>query len=145
MPKRLLLFAGALLLAVSPIVAESASEPDIAFLSRTMEVTLLNEGGKYVAVDLKHIPQGGTCRMDENSTIVRMGPGDKPGTTKVRYVAPQLSSGGCPFLSIFDIPDADYEASRAAFLAKKEDAVKRWDQIKKDVGDRWEEIFGKRS
>src|SRR5262245_1493268 len=119
--KRLLLFAGASLVAASPLLAESASQPEIAFLSKTMEVTLLNEGGKYVAVDMKHIAQGDTCRMDENATIVRMGPGDKPGTTKVRYVAPQLSSGGCPFLSIFDIPDADYEGSRAAFVSKKED------------------------
>jgi len=34
-------------------------------MPRTMTVTLLNEGGKYVAIDLKHIPQGGSCRMDE--------------------------------------------------------------------------------
>jgi hypothetical protein len=35
-----------------------------AFMPRTMTVTLLNDGGKYVAVDLKHIAKGESCRMD---------------------------------------------------------------------------------
>jgi len=43
------------------------------------------EGGKYVAVDLKHIPEGGTCRMDKDATIFRVGRGRTPGTTQVRY------------------------------------------------------------
>ena len=35
-----------------------ATDPgvELAFMPSTMTVTLLNEGGKYVAVDLKHIP-----------------------------------------------------------------------------------------
>jgi hypothetical protein len=33
---------------------------------RMMTVTLFNEGGKYVGVDLKHIQQGETCRMDKD-------------------------------------------------------------------------------
>jgi len=32
---------------------------ELAFMPQTATVTLLNEGGKYVVVDLKHIPQGG--------------------------------------------------------------------------------------
>ena len=41
-------------------------------------MTFLNEGGKYVAVDLKHIPQGGSCRMDKDALIARVGPGASP-------------------------------------------------------------------
>ena len=47
-------------------------------------VTLLNEGGKNVIVDLKHIPQGGSCRVDKDDLIARVGPGAQPGTTRVR-------------------------------------------------------------
>jgi hypothetical protein len=50
----------------------------------TSTVTLLNEGGKYVLVDLKHIPQGGTCRMDKDAPIMRVGVGASPETTRVR-------------------------------------------------------------
>jgi hypothetical protein len=77
----------------------------------TMTVTLLNEGGKYVAIDLKHIPEGGTCRMDKDATIFRVGHGATEGTTRVRYAAPQISSGGCPFLTVFDLP-TDYATAR---------------------------------
>jgi hypothetical protein len=41
----------------------NAQAPDpvleLAYMPSTMTVTLLNEGGKYVVVDLKHIPEGG--------------------------------------------------------------------------------------
>lgn len=40
-------------------------------MPRTMTVTLLNDGGKYVAVDLKHIAKDESCRMDKAATIVR--------------------------------------------------------------------------
>src|SRR5215470_5283996 len=56
--------------------ADSAVE--FAFMPRTMTVTLLNEGGKYVVVDMRHIPQGGTCRMDKDAPIVRVGAGGSP-------------------------------------------------------------------
>jgi hypothetical protein len=75
-----------------------------------MTVTLLNEGGKYVAVDFKHIPQGGTCRMDKDAAIARMEAGASPGTTRVRYATAQVSPGGWPLLTAFDLPDADYAA-----------------------------------
>jgi hypothetical protein len=117
---------------------------ELAFMPRVMTVTLLNEGGKYVAIDLKHIPEGGSCRMDKDATITRVGPGATPGTTRVRYVAPQISSGGCPFMTTFDLPDADYRAARAAFLQKEDEATKKVEQIKKDLGDKWDEVTGKK-
>lgn len=123
-----------------------ATDPgvELAFMPRTMTVTLLNEGGKYVAIDLKHIPQGGTCRMDKDATIARVGAGASPGTTRVRYAAGQVSSGGCPFLTAFDLPDADYAAARALFVEMKDNAWKKVDEIKKDLGEKWDEVTGKK-
>jgi hypothetical protein len=132
----------------TPSLAQAA-DPDLgtelAFMPRTLNVTLLNEGGKYVAIDLKHIPQGGTCRMDKDATIARMGPGGSPGTTRVRYVAPQVNSGGCPFLTAFELSDADYAAARSKFVQLKEEATKKVEELKKDLGDKWDEITGKKS
>jgi hypothetical protein len=115
---------------------------ELAFMPSTMTVTLLNEGGKYVTVDMKHIPKGGTCRMDEGATIARVGPGASPGTTRVRYAAAQVNSGGCPFMTAFDLPDADYAAARAKFVQMKDDAWKKVDDVKKDLGDKWNEVTG---
>jgi hypothetical protein len=130
-----------------PLEAQTATDPgtELAFMPRTMSVTLLNEGGKYVVIDLKHIPQGGTCRMDKDATILRVGPGATEGTIRVRYAAPQLSSGGCPFLTEFDLPAADYNAARADFLQKEEEATKKVEQLKKDLGEKWDEVTGKKS
>jgi len=138
-----------LLLAAFPALARAqtpntAAESELAFMPRTMTVTLLNEGGKYVAIDLKHIPQGGTCRMDEGATIFRIGHGATDGTTRVRYAAPQISSGGCPLLTIFDLPTADYNAARAAFTQKEEEASRKVDHLKKDLGEKWDEVTGKK-
>jgi hypothetical protein len=124
-------------------IAETALE--LAFMPRTLTVTLLNDGGKYVAVDLKHIAKGETCRMDKDATIVRVGPGVVAGTTQVRYAAAQLSSGGCPFMTTFDIPDADYALARSAFLEMKDEAWKKVDAIKKDLGEKWDEVTGKKN
>jgi hypothetical protein len=117
---------------------------ELAFMPLTMTVTLLNDGGKYVAIDLKHIPQGGTCRIDKDATIARLGPGASPGTTRVRYAAGQVSPGGCPFLTAFDLPDADYGAARALFVEMKDNASKKVDEIKKDLGEKWDEVTGKK-
>ena len=139
------LSALALLAFALPVSAQSADPGvELAFIPRTMTVTLLNDGGKYVAIDLKHIPQGGTCRMDKDATVARVGPG-APGTTQVRYAAAQISSGGCPFMTTFDLPDADYAAARAAFVAMKEEASKKVDGIKKELGEKWDEVTGKKS
>jgi hypothetical protein len=134
------------LLAFTSPLAAQVSDPgvELAFMPRTLTVTLLNEGGKYVAIDLKHIAQGGNCRMDKDATIARVGPG-ATGTTRVRYAAAQISAGGCPFMTTFDLPDADYAAARAAFLAMKEEAHRKVDAIKKDLGDKWDEVTGKKS
>jgi hypothetical protein len=139
--------AAAALIASALSAQAQAADPgvELAFMPRTMTVTLLNEGGKYVAIDLKHIPQGATCRMDKDSTIARVGPGASPGTTRVRYAAAQVSPGGCPFLTAFDLPDADYAAARAVFLQAQDNAWKKVDQIKKDLGEKWDEVIGKKN
>jgi hypothetical protein len=135
-----------LMIAAPPAFAQTADPGvEIAFMPSTMTVTVLNEGGKYVAIDLKHIPQGGTCRMDKDATIVRVGPGASPGTTRVRYAAAQIASGGCPFLTAFDLPDADYAAARASFIEMKDETAKRVEDLKKDLGDKWDEVTGKKS
>jgi hypothetical protein len=123
-----------------------ATDPalELAYMPSTMTVTLLNEGGKYVVVDLKHIPEGGTCRMAKDATIMRVGPGASPETTRVRYVAAQVSAGGCPFLTMFDLPNADYATGRAAFLKVEDDASKKVGEIKRELGEKWTEIFGKK-
>jgi len=143
---------GACILALAPLglavpsLAQGTDQGiELAFMPRTLNVTLLNEGGKYVAVDLKHIPQGGSCRMDEGATIARMGLGANPGTIRVRYVAPQVSPGGCPFLTAFDLGDSDYAAARGKFLHMKEEAAHKVEQLKKDLGEKWDEITGKKS
>jgi len=115
---------------------------ELAFMPSTMTVTLLNEGGKYVTIDLKHIPQGGSCRMDKDAVIMRVGPGASTGMTRVRFAAPQMSSGGCPFLTDVDLPDADYAAARAAFVQKKDEATKKVDDLKKQLGEKWDELTG---
>jgi hypothetical protein len=139
-------FAAAALIASAISAQAQATDPgvELAFMPRTTTVTLLNEGGKYVAIDLKHIPQGGTCRMDKDATIAQEGTGASPGTIRVRYAAGQVSAGGCPFLTAFDLPDADYAAARASFLQMKDDAWKKVDEIKKDLGDKWDEVTGKK-
>jgi hypothetical protein len=117
---------------------------ELAFMPETKTVVLLNEGGKYVAVDLKHIPEGGTCRMDKDATIFKVGPGRAPATVRVRYAAPQISPGGCPFLTIFELSDAEYAAARATFQAKEDEAKRKVEQLKKDLGEKWDEVTGKK-
>jgi len=134
---------GALVLLASSLgIHAQTSDPgiELAFMPRTMTVILLNEGGKYVAIDLKHIDQGGSCRMDKDALIARIGPGASPATTRVRYAAGQLSSGGCPFLTAFDLADVDYAAARASFVQMKDDAWKKVEKTKKDLGEKWDEL-----
>jgi hypothetical protein len=124
--------------------AKAQENVELAFMAETKIVTLLNEGGKYVAIDLKHIPEGGSCRMDKDATIVKVGPGKTAGTNLVRYAAPQVSSGGCPFLTMFELSDADYATARAQFKSKEADANKKYEELKKQAGDKWEELVGKK-
>jgi hypothetical protein len=132
------------MIVVAPATAKADDNVELAFMPETKTVTLLNEGGKYVAVDLKHIPAGGTCRMDKDATIFKVGAGKTAGTTMVRYAAPQTSSGGCPFLTTFELPDAEYAVARSAFQAKEADANRKIDELKKSLGDKWEELIGKK-
>ena len=73
MSRHLMLIIGALVLAAFAFPAQAATEADaeLAFMPRTMTVKLLNDGGKYVVIDLQHIDQGGSCRKDKNATLVR--------------------------------------------------------------------------
>jgi hypothetical protein len=122
--------------------ARADESTEIAFMPATKTVTLLNEGGKYVAIDLKHIPEGGTCRMDEGATIVKVGAGKVSGNVIVRYAAPQVSSGGCPFLTMFELSDAEYASARALFKSKEADAKGKYEELKKQAGDKWDELVG---
>jgi hypothetical protein len=123
-----------------------ATDPalELAYMPSTMTVTLLNEGGKYVVVELKHIPEGGTCRMTKDALIMRVGPGASSETTRVRYASAQVSAGGCPFLTMFDLPNADYALGRAAFLKMENNASKKVEEIKRELGEKWTEVFGKK-
>jgi hypothetical protein len=116
---------------------------ELAFMPSTMNVTLLNEGGKFVTIDMKTIAKGEKCRVDKDAVIAKVGPG-APGMTRVEFAAPQLHSGGCPFMTEFDLPDADYAAARAAFVQKKEEAEKKVEDLKKQLGDKWNELTGKK-
>ena len=140
-------FSALALIALAHSAQAQTQDPglELAFMPRTMTVTLLNEGGKYVAIDLKHIAQGETCRMDQGATIARVGPGAAPGTVRVRYAAAQVSSGGCPFMTTFDLPEADYAKARNEFVQLKDEAWKKVDEIKKDLGNKWDELTGKKS
>jgi hypothetical protein len=134
-----------LIMASLPSRAQSTDAGvELAFMPTPKTVTLLNEGGKYLAIDLKHIPQGGTCRVDKDATLFKVGLGATPGTVQVRYAAPQISPGGCPFLTIFELSDAEYAAARAAFVAKEDEAKKKVEEIKKELGDKWNEVTGQK-
>jgi hypothetical protein len=113
---------------------------ELAFMPSTMDVTLLNEGGKYVAIDMKKIAKGEKCRMEKDAVIMKVGPGTDPGAIRVRYAAPNLSHGGCPFMTEFDLSGADYTAARAAFTAKTDEASKKVDDLKKQLGEKWNEL-----
>ena len=76
---------------------------------------------------------------------MKVGPGATAGTTLVRFAAPQLSHGGCPFMTEFELSDADYTTARAAFTAKTDEANKKVDDLKKQLGEKWNELTGEKS
>jgi hypothetical protein len=82
--------------------------------------------------------------MDKDATVMRVGVGASPETTRVRYAAARATSGGCPFMTMFDMANTDYAAGRAAFLKMEDEASKRVEQVKQVLGEKWEEIFGKK-
>jgi hypothetical protein len=130
-----------------PLCARAAGADagvELAFMPSAMDVTLLNEGGKFVAIDKKTIAKGEKCRMDKDAVIMKVGPGEAAGTIRVRYAALQFSSGGCPFMTEFELPEADYTTARAAFTAKKDEASKKVEDLKKQLGNKWNELTGQK-
>jgi hypothetical protein len=73
---------------------------------------------------------------------MKVGPGEAAGTVRVRFAAAQLSHGGCPFMSAFELSDADYKTARNAFTQKTDEASKKVDALKKQLGDKWNELVG---
>ena len=49
-----------------------------------------------------------------------------------------------PFMTMFDMTNADYAAAHAEFLKKKEEASKKVEDVKHELGEKWHEIFGKK-
>jgi hypothetical protein len=126
---RTALFAFAI--AALPVAAQAKGIGiELAFMPNTMDVTLLNEGGKLVTVDMKRIAKGEKCRMEKDAIIMKVGPGATTGTILVRYAAPQLSHGGCPFMTEFELPDADYTVGRG-FHGKDQRGGKASQRFKK--------------
>jgi len=139
-PIRSVLILSCMTLALSVAARAEDASVELAFMPSAMDVTLLNEGGKFVTMDLKKIAKGEKCHMDKDAIIMKVGPGATSGTTRVRYAAPNLSHGGCPFMTEFELSDADYTAAHAAFTAKSDEAQKKVDALKKQLGDKWNEL-----
>jgi hypothetical protein len=141
-PIRSVLILSSMTLALSVAARAEGADAgvELAFVASAMDVTLLNEGGKFVAVDMKKIAKGEKCHIDKDAVIMKVGPGSTPGTTRVRYAAPNLSHGGCPFMTEFELSDADYSSARAAFTAKTDEASKKVDDLKKQLGEKWNEL-----
>lgn len=139
---KLTALSGILACLAIPALAEDASStsPELAFMPSAMDVTLLNENGKFVTVDMKKIAKGEKCHMEKDAVIMKVGPGATSDVTRVRYVAPNLSHGGCPFMTEFELSNADYTAARAAFTAKKDEATAKVEALKKQLGDKWNEL-----
>ena len=82
--------------------------------------------------------------MDKDDTIVRVGSGCRPRyNTRARSRRPD-ELRRMPVLTTFDLPDADYAAARAAFLQMKDDAWTKVDKIKTDLGEKWDDVTGKK-
>jgi hypothetical protein len=80
--------------------------------------------------------------MDKSAPIMKVGPGQSATTIRVRFAAPQLSSGGCPFMTEFELSEADYAAARTAFTSMSDEAKKKFENLKKQLGDKWNELTG---
>ena len=141
-PIRTVLILSSMTLALSVAARAEGADAgvELAFVASAMDVTLLNEGGKFVAVDMKKIAKGEKCHIDKDAVIMKVGPGSTPGTMRVRYAAPNLSHGGCPFMTEFELSDADYTSARAAFTAKTDEASKKVDDLKKQLGEKWNDL-----
>jgi hypothetical protein len=47
-------------------------------------------------------------------------------------------------LTAFDLPDSDYAAGRAVFVQMKDDARVKVDKIKTGLGEKWDDVTGKK-
>lgn len=132
-----------LALAAFALPASAAqTETELALIQQTSDVTLLNDGGKYVAIDLKHIEKGEKCRIDEDAVVMRVGEGAAKDTIRVRTLLPQLSSGGCPLMTEYEMPAEQYATAHKAFADKKAEADKKLSDISRKLGEKWDELFG---
>lgn len=137
--------AGLSILAIAAFaLPANAAQPEteLALIQQTGDVTLLNDGGKYVAIDLKHIEKGEKCRMDQDAVVMRVGEGSTKETVRVRTLLPQLSSGGCPLMTEYEMPAEQYTTARKAFADKKAEADKKLADMTKKLGEKWDELFG---
>jgi hypothetical protein len=142
---RTTLIAAALIaLPLSAQAEDADTSVELAFMPSAMDVTLLNEGGKFVTIDMKKIAKGEKCHMEKDAVVMKVGPGAGEGTIRVRYAAPNLSHGGCPFLTEFELSATDYSAARASYTAKSDEASKKIDDLKKQLGDKWREVTGQK-
>jgi len=119
----------ALVFALSPARAQNV--PEMALLDDVADVVLLNKGGKRQLIEsFKDLPalwrkkafqkvsEGETCRMKKGALLMKVGPGSKPDTVRVRNMLAQTSKGGCPFWSEFDLNTVRYDVSRRIFEIK---------------------------
>ena len=47
-------------------------------------------------------------------------------------------------LRALDLSEADYTAARAAFVQMKNNSWEKVDQVKKELGDKWQQVTGKK-
>jgi hypothetical protein len=120
----------------------SMPEAQLGAMPSTVEVVLLNEGGKYVAIDLKHIAKGEKCRMDQDAIVFRVGEGSAKDTTRVRAAMPQAKSGGCPFMTEFEMSNEQFAAAEKSFAAMKQAADDKFAAWKKSIEDKLGELLG---
>ena len=112
-------------------------------MPNTMNVTLLNEGGKFVTVDMKKIAKGEKCRMDKDAVVMKVGPGATAGTTPPTLCGAPAQPWRLSVMTEFDVGCRLYDGSRA-FTAKTDEANKKVDDLKKQLGEKWNELTGEK-
>jgi hypothetical protein len=108
---------------------------------RSGEMSRKAHKGRHPFGELKAQPRhrGDGTLAEKDAALARIG----PGAVRVRYAGVQISSGGFPFMTTFDLPDAEYAKGRAAFVQMKEGALRKADEIKRDHMEKWGEVVGK--
>jgi len=91
----------------------------VGFLTKDMDVVVLNEGGKYHIAGLKHLAQGATCTVHKDQLIWKH-PQQQlaaDGQTAVRVGRPAFAKEDCPLGTLFVIPTVDYHAAHEAYAS----------------------------